>query len=76
MVRIAFAILLPLGIAFSAWAGSLLDAAKSGDVSAVEQFLGQGADVNLKGQNDATPLIVAALEGRTGASYKESTGSR
>ena len=65
MMRIALAILLPLFIATSTWADSLHDAARSGDVSAVKQLLGQGVDVNLKGQNDATPLIVATLEGQT-----------
>ena len=65
MLRIALTLLLLLGIPISTWAGPLHDAARSGDVSAVEQLLGQGVDVNLKGQNDATPLIVAALEDQT-----------
>ena len=58
------ALVLLLNTAISAWAGPLHDAVRSGDVSAVEKLLGQGVDVNLKGQNDATPLIVAALEGQ------------
>ena len=62
MMRIALALVLLLGIAISTWAGPLHDAARSGDVSAVEQLLGQGVDVNITGQNDATPLTVALTE--------------
>ena len=66
MRRITLSLILLLGIAFSTWAGPLHEAAKSGDVRAVEQSVGQGVDVDVKGKNDATPLMVAALAGQTG----------
>ncbi len=34
-------------------------AAKSGDAAKMEQFLGAGADVNSRDENNDTPLIIA-----------------
>jgi ankyrin repeat protein len=40
------------------------EAAKQGDIEAVKQFIDEGADVNAKDKNSATPLLHAASRGR------------
>jgi uncharacterized protein len=63
MIR-AFAILLALAILTPGLAAadvSLFVAVKAGDRSAVEQDLANGADVNSRARDQATPLIAAAL---------------
>jgi ankyrin repeat protein len=44
--------------------GVELEAAKQGDIEAVKQFIDEGADVNAKDKNSATPLLHAASRGR------------
>ena len=43
---------------------SIHDAANSGDIEAVKEFLAAGVDVNAKDGNGWTPLIPAAANGR------------
>ena len=43
---------------------SLIEAAKAGNIKAVEQHLAAGSDVNAKDNNELTPLHWAAREGR------------
>ena len=43
---------------------SLIEAAKAGNIEAVEQHLAAGSDVNAKDNNELTPLHWAAREGR------------
>ena len=38
----------------------------SGDTEAVELLVGGGADINAKGSNESTPLILAANGGHVG----------
>ena len=64
MIWLIWPLLLFFVSPISSLASPLHDAAKSGDISAVEQFIGKGVDINVKGKNDACPLIVAALEGQ------------
>jgi ankyrin repeat protein len=45
----------------------LIEAVKAGDMEKVEQLLEQGADVNAKGEDDVTVLMMATLTGNTDA---------
>jgi ankyrin repeat protein len=45
------------------WAGSIHDAARTGDLEQLQKMVVQGADVNKKTTNDETPLMLAALAG-------------
>lgn len=45
-------------------AGSIHDAAKSGNLEQVQRLIVQGADVNGKATRDETPLIIASLAGK------------
>lgn len=45
---------------------SLHEAARSGDVRAVERLLGAGAEVDRKDANGHTPLLFAAMAGHVG----------
>ncbi len=44
----------------------MFQAAKSGDLAKMEQFLGTGADINSRDENNDTPLIIAARNGQSG----------
>ena len=54
-------------LALIAWnaahAGALFDAAKKGDLAAVEKLLADGIPVDERGRNAETPLMAAALAG-------------
>jgi ankyrin repeat protein len=52
-----------LGASGVAHAGPLFDAARQGDVAAVEKLLGEGVAVDERGQNAETPLFAAVLAG-------------
>jgi excisionase family DNA binding protein len=43
--------------------GALLNAAREGDHQKIRLLVGEGADVNVEGGNDWTPLMTAALDG-------------
>jgi ankyrin repeat protein len=43
--------------------GALLNAAREGDHHKIRLLVGEGADVNVEGGNDWTPLMTAALDG-------------
>jgi len=45
-------------------AGTIHDAAKSGDLAQIQGLVVQGADVNAKTTRDETPLMVASLAGK------------
>jgi uncharacterized protein len=65
MVR-ALLFVLAIAVPASAFAGgTLFDAVKSGDAAAVEQMLADGAAVDVRGPDNGTPLIAAALGGQT-----------
>ena len=51
----------------AAAAETLFDAAKAGDLAAVEQLLKSGAAVDVRNGDQTTPLIAAALSGQTEA---------
>ena len=61
MPRIAFLLALVLGISLPAMAGPLHDAARDGDLVAVEAAVAQGAEIDAQGDNGETPLILAIL---------------
>jgi ankyrin repeat protein len=63
MITIVAALVVIFGSGALAHAGSLHDAARDGDLEQVQTLIGQGADVNERGRNAETPLIIAALAG-------------
>ena len=66
MLRIPSLIFLTLGLAALAWAGQIHYAAKSGSVDQVKRLIAEGAEVDEKDDNGATPLIIAAYSGQRG----------
>ena len=52
------------GLAALAWAGQIHYAAKSGSVEQVKRLIAEGAAVDEKDDNGATPLIIAAYSGQ------------
>jgi ankyrin repeat protein len=64
MLRRLAIIFLALIASDAAHAGALFDAAKKGDLAAVEKLLAEGADVDERGRNAETPLMAAALAGK------------
>ena len=48
--------------------GRLLEAADDGNLSLVEELLGKGSNVNVKGDRGCTPLHFACWEGHLGVS--------
>jgi uncharacterized protein len=63
MIAIVAALVVIFGSGALAHAGSLQDAVRDGDLEQVRTLIGQGADVNERGRNAETPLIIAALAG-------------
>ena len=63
MSRIAVWLALISGLTSSAAAGPLHDAAREGDLAAVEAALAQGAEIDPPGDDGETPLILAILAG-------------
>ena len=53
-----------LSVGVVSYAGTIHDAAKSGDLDRIQKLVVQGADVNEKAVRDETPLIIAALAGK------------
>ena len=43
---------------------SIWDAARTGNIEAIKQFIADGADVNAKASDASTPLHLAALKGQ------------
>lgn len=64
MRRIALFLSLALPVSSASFADAIHDAAKSGDLEKVQRLVIDGTDVNGRGINDETPLIVASLEGQ------------
>lgn len=65
-MRLITIFMLVFGMASVAWATpdtDLVDAAKSGDMAAVQSALAAGADVNATNERGATPLMMAAAYG-------------
>lgn len=52
-----------LAVNSMSYAGTIHEAAKSGDLDQVQKLVVKGADVNAKAVRDETPLIIAALSG-------------
>jgi ankyrin repeat protein len=63
MTRVA-ALAILLGVkSASALAGPLHDAASQGDLAAIDVLLAEGAEMDARGENGETPLILAVLTG-------------
>jgi len=60
----SFILISLLSVGAVSHAGTLHDAAKSGDLEQVQRLIVQGADVNQKTSRDETPLIIASLAGQ------------
>lgn len=63
-MRLTLAVLVILGCAAHAAGEELLEAARAGDVAAVERLLDAGADVNTADKYGSTALAAAAVNGR------------
>jgi len=61
-LALLFSLAMPIGSV--SYADAIHDAAKSGDLAKVQRLVVDGSDVNGKGVNAETPLIVASLEGQ------------
>jgi len=64
MSRVGVLAILAGVISTSTLAGPLHDASRRGDLAATEALLGEGAEIDVRGENGETPLIVAILEGQ------------
>jgi ankyrin repeat protein len=53
-----------LSVGVVSYAGSIHDAAKSGDLEQIQRLVVKGVDVNEQTTRDETPLIIAALAGK------------
>ena len=62
--QLALFLSLAMPIGSASYADAIHDAAKSGDLAKVQLLVVDGSDVNGKGVNEETPLIVASLEGQ------------
>jgi ankyrin repeat protein len=62
--RIALFLSLAVPMSAASFADTIHDAAKSGDLVKVQRLIIDGSDVNGKGVNEETPLIVASLAGQ------------
>jgi hypothetical protein len=63
MSRVAVLAIVAGVVSASALAGPLHDAASRGDLAAIELLLAEGAEIDIRGENGETPLILAILEG-------------
>jgi ankyrin repeat protein len=63
MTRVAALAILLGVISASALAAALHDAASQGDLAAIEVLLAEGAEMDGRGENGETPLILAVLKG-------------
>jgi ankyrin repeat protein len=63
MLRLLAIVFLALIASGAAHAGTLFDAARQGDLAAVERLLADGTPVDERGRNAETPLMAAALAG-------------
>jgi ankyrin repeat protein len=61
MLRLVLMLTLAVGVSSAASAGALFEAAKRGDLAAVERLLAEGIAVDEPGRNAETPLMAAAL---------------
>ena len=67
MSRTAIVLVMVMGIAPSALAGPLHDAARKGDLAAIETLLAEGAKIDERATNGETSLILAILVGNDAA---------
>jgi len=63
MTRLGVLAILAGVMSASTLAGPVHDSASLGDVVAVERLLAEGAEIDARGENGETPLILAILEG-------------
>jgi uncharacterized protein len=61
MITIVAALIVIFGGGALAYAGSLHDAARDGDLEQVRKLIGQGADIDERARNAETALMIAAL---------------
>jgi uncharacterized protein len=66
MIAIVAALVVIFGGSALAYAGSLHDAARDGDLEQVRELIGQGAGADELGPNAETPPMAAALAGEAG----------
>ena len=67
MIRIVAALLIIIGGGNLAFAGPLHDAARDGDLEQIRSLIAGSAELDARGENGETPLILAILEGHADA---------